>query len=215
MDFNIFHPEELLLQAALDLDTDAITMRKLYSQWRSSNSCHDTDRPDRQGMILREQLEEEFSDFVEYAQEAVNNDASPVGATLLHAALADLDRKNFEPKVVSHIRSQKVSGPRHELRMGVISGKSPFWLPAISRLGKVSWVATPSPEGFDTPSDTRTCMPNDNAIASQLRDYPVDILFFEHSGPYPNHPAWKSSTLKMVVWLGDRRGFKPPSTLWS
>jgi hypothetical protein len=63
---------------------------------------------------------------------------SPSRASLLPQALASIDEKNFEPEVVDHIRSQRVASPRRKLRMGVISSKSPFWLPAISRLGKVS-----------------------------------------------------------------------------
>jgi hypothetical protein len=141
-------------------------------------------------MILRGQLEEEC------AQEALDGNAAlsvasagsvsssslsmastPSSTRLLPQVLADIDGKNFEPKVVDHIRSQRVASPRCKLRMGVISTNSPLWLPPISRLGKISWIASSSTEGFAVPANTRICQPQDNLIAIQLRDYPVDILF--------------------------------------
>jgi hypothetical protein len=148
------------------------------------------------------------------ASEASVTSPSPAPPQLPQA-LARIKGRNFEPEVVSTIQSQRVASPRKQLLMGVISGKSPFWLPAISRLGKVSWIASTSPEGFDVPTGTRLCQPQDKPIANQLRDYPVDILFFENSGPYPDHPLWKAKSVKMIVWLRGRRGFKPPSSDWS
>jgi hypothetical protein len=139
----------------------------------------------------------------------------PSSTVSLPRALASIEGKNFEPEVVDHIRSQRIASPHRKLRMCVISAKSPFWLPAISQLGKISWIASSSTEGFDVPTDTRTCQPQDKLMVNQLRDYPVDILFFEHLGPYPEHPAWSSKTIKMIVWLRDRRGFKPPCDSWS
>jgi hypothetical protein len=216
MDFDILHPEELFVQTTVDLGTDSSTLRGLYSLWASTNTCPS----DRSGIILREQLEEEFSDFVDYTKEALNGaavscavsteaDSAPPPSVrrglsttpLLPQALARLEGRNFEPEVVNHIRSQRVASPRQKLRTGVISAKSPFWLPAISRLGKVAWIASTSPEGFDVPADTRLCLPQDKLIANQPRDCPVDILFFKNLGPYPEHPAWSSTSIKMIVWL--------------
>jgi hypothetical protein len=66
MDFDILHPEELLIQAAVDLGSDPATLHKLHSQWAYTKGCP----PARTCLMLREQLEEEFADFLEFAQEA-------------------------------------------------------------------------------------------------------------------------------------------------
>ena len=115
-------------------------------------------------------------------------------------------------------------------RIGLASGGTPFWFWAVSSLGQILWIDTP-PERLDS-GETGSEDWSRLAIAREERltknrgskkarvSYvvpqswdkraDVDLVFFDGGmAPGPGHPVWKMGAVKVVCWIGGRKGAGP------
>ena len=115
-------------------------------------------------------------------------------------------------------------------RVGLASGGTPFWFWAVSSLGQIQWIDVPEghlhngetgSEGWSQMAIGQEGKRTRNRGCKKARiSYTapqawdkrsdVDVVLFDGGlSPGPRHPVWKMESVKVVCWIGGRKGAGP------
>jgi hypothetical protein len=116
---------------------------------------------------------------------------------------------------IKAMNSRSIAPAHKYLWIGILSNLAPLWLPGAQRLGQVVWIAGSPCTGFTVHEHTSIhAEVTPDRIGALLTDSPVDMVFYEGWGPTPGNAIWKSSRVKMLVWLQSRKKFRPSMQGW-
>ena len=134
------------------------------------------------------------------------------------------------PAGVEERKISRLKVGRGDCKIGLMSGGTPFWFWAVSSLGEVRWIDTP--EGKEASGETgstswaKLAIPREDKLTKNrgakkrriMFKIPqswdnrpeVDIVFFDGGlAPGPSHPVWTMKSVRVVCWIGVRKGAGP------